>query len=95
MRGGLGAGHRSTGLQAAPGWTSAAPLALVGLLTLAALLTPVPSLAADVQRWGHVTCFVCGRCDKVCPTGIGIKAVSRAIVERFATADRGKEADIS
>lgn len=40
-------------------------------------------LVADVQRWGTITCFVCGRCDKVCPTGIGIEAVSREIVARF------------
>lgn len=40
-------------------------------------------LAADVVRWGHPTCFVCGRCDQVCPTGIGIKAVCREIVNRF------------
>jgi sulfhydrogenase subunit beta (sulfur reductase) len=40
-------------------------------------------LAADPQRWGVITCFLCGRCDKVCPTGIGIRAVSREIVRRF------------
>jgi len=39
-------------------------------------------LAADVVRWGRISCFLCGRCDKVCPTGIGIKAVSREIVKR-------------
>ena len=44
-------------------------------------------LATDVIRWGHVTCFVCGRCDQVCPTGIGIKAVCREIVKRFCDAD--------
>lgn len=41
-------------------------------------------LVADVKRWEHMTCFLCGRCDDVCPTGIGIKAVSRDIVARFS-----------
>jgi formate hydrogenlyase subunit 6/NADH:ubiquinone oxidoreductase subunit I len=40
-------------------------------------------LAADVQRWGHRTCFLCGRCDAACPTGIGIVAVCRELVARF------------
>ncbi len=40
-------------------------------------------LAADVTRWGHITCFACGRCDEACPTGIGIVAVAREIVERY------------
>ena len=40
-------------------------------------------LVADVIRWGHMTCFFCGRCDAICPTGIGIKSVSREIVKRF------------
>jgi len=40
-------------------------------------------LAADVLRWGRISCFLCGRCDRVCPTGIGIKAVSREIVKRY------------
>ena len=42
-------------------------------------------LAADPERWGEISCFLCGRCDAVCPTGIGIVAVSREIVERFST----------
>ncbi len=41
-------------------------------------------LAADLQRWGHLTCFLCGRCDAACPTGIGIRAVAGEIVARFA-----------
>ncbi len=41
-------------------------------------------LAADVTRWGHITCFLCGRCDEVCPTGIGIKSVCREIVKRYS-----------
>lgn len=41
-------------------------------------------LAADVTRWGHITCFLCGRCDDACPTNIGIKSVSRMIVERYS-----------
>ncbi len=40
-------------------------------------------LAADLQRWGEISCFVCGRCDMACPTGIGIQAVAREIVGRF------------
>ena len=40
-------------------------------------------LAADPDRWGEISCFVCGRCDAVCPTGIGIFAVSRELVARF------------
>lgn len=40
-------------------------------------------LVADPQRWGSITCFLCGRCDKVCPTGIGMGAVAREIVKRF------------
>ncbi|MBN1593540.1 MAG: 4Fe-4S dicluster domain-containing protein [Candidatus Coatesbacteria bacterium] len=41
-------------------------------------------LAADVERWGHRTCMLCGRCDEVCPTEIGIKSVCREIVKRFS-----------
>jgi sulfhydrogenase subunit beta (sulfur reductase) len=40
-------------------------------------------LAADVTRWGTISCFLCGRCDDVCPTGIGIKAVTRQLVARY------------
>ena len=40
-------------------------------------------LAADPERWGEISCFVCGRCDAVCPTGIGIFAVARELVTRF------------
>jgi sulfhydrogenase subunit beta (sulfur reductase) len=41
-------------------------------------------LAADKTKWGEISCFLCGRCDAVCPTGIGIVAVARRMVERFA-----------
>jgi heterodisulfide reductase subunit C len=41
-------------------------------------------LAADPTRWGHLTCYLCGRCDAACPTGIGIQSVARRIVSRFA-----------
>ncbi|HUT04736.1 MAG TPA: 4Fe-4S dicluster domain-containing protein [bacterium] len=41
-------------------------------------------LAADVERWGHKTCMVCGRCDDVCPTDIGMKSVCKMIVERYS-----------
>jgi formate hydrogenlyase subunit 6/NADH:ubiquinone oxidoreductase subunit I len=40
-------------------------------------------LAADVTRWGQITCVACGRCDIACPTGIGIFSVVREMVERF------------
>lgn len=40
-------------------------------------------LAADPERWGEISCFLCGRCDAVCPTGIGIVAVARELVARF------------
>ncbi|NVN98312.1 MAG: 4Fe-4S dicluster domain-containing protein [Geobacteraceae bacterium] len=40
-------------------------------------------LAADMTKWGEMGCFTCGRCDAVCPTGIGIVAVARKMVERF------------
>lgn len=43
-------------------------------------------LAADPERWGEIGCFVCGRCDAVCPTGIGILTVARELVERFGGA---------
>lgn len=41
-------------------------------------------LAADVIRYGHITCFLCGRCDKVCPSNIGIKSVCRELIQKFA-----------
>lgn len=40
-------------------------------------------LAADPERWGELGCLLCGRCDAVCPTGIGIFAVAREMVARF------------
>ena len=40
-------------------------------------------LAADQEKWGEISCFVCGRCDAVCPTGIGIVAVALEMVKRF------------
>lgn len=40
-------------------------------------------LAADRTKWGELGCFVCGRCDATCPTGIGIVAVARKMVARF------------
>ena len=43
-------------------------------------------LAADVQRWGQIGCVGCGRCDRTCPTGIGIFAVCEEIVRRFGEA---------
>lgn len=41
-------------------------------------------LAADLEKWGEISCFLCGRCDAVCPTGIGIVAVVREMVARFS-----------
>jgi sulfhydrogenase subunit beta (sulfur reductase) len=40
-------------------------------------------LAADVRRWGRITCVGCGRCENACPTGIGLISVAREMVERF------------
>ena len=48
-------------------------------------------LVADRIRWGHITCFACGRCDDVCPTGIGIFAVSREIVKRYVQPENSVE----
>jgi ferredoxin len=45
-------------------------------------------LAADRVKWGELGCFVCGRCDAVCPTGIGIVAVCRRMVAAFGARDR-------
>ena len=40
-------------------------------------------LAADVRRWGRITCVACGRCETTCPTGIGLLSVAREMVGRF------------
>ena len=40
-------------------------------------------LAADPEKWGEISCFLCGRCDAVCPTGIGMVAVAIELVARF------------
>jgi formate hydrogenlyase subunit 6/NADH:ubiquinone oxidoreductase subunit I len=40
-------------------------------------------LAADPEKWGEISCFLCGRCDAVCPTGIGIVAVMKELVARY------------
>jgi sulfhydrogenase subunit beta (sulfur reductase) len=42
-------------------------------------------LAADPARWGQITCMLCGRCDDICPTGIGIKAVCREMVDKYGS----------
>jgi formate hydrogenlyase subunit 6/NADH:ubiquinone oxidoreductase subunit I len=42
-------------------------------------------LAADVTRRGQISCFLCGRCDKACPTGIGIIAVCREMVAQYGS----------
>jgi sulfhydrogenase subunit beta (sulfur reductase) len=48
-------------------------------------------LAADPERWGEVSCFLCGRCDAVCPTGVGIVSVTREMVERFGGAEQDRQ----
>ncbi len=40
-------------------------------------------LAADVERWGEFGCVACGRCDRTCPTGIGMMAVAEEMVKCF------------
>jgi formate hydrogenlyase subunit 6/NADH:ubiquinone oxidoreductase subunit I len=40
-------------------------------------------LVADVERWGELGCVACGRCDRACPTGIGMMAVIEELVERY------------
>jgi formate hydrogenlyase subunit 6/NADH:ubiquinone oxidoreductase subunit I len=42
-------------------------------------------LAADVERWGELGCVACGRCDRTCPTGIGMIAVAEELVGRYKT----------
>jgi len=37
-------------------------------------------LVDDPVRWGELGCVGCGRCDRHCPTGIGMLAVCRRIV---------------
>lgn len=45
-------------------------------------------LVADLERWGHFTCFLCRRCDSACPTGIGMIAVCRELVSRYGAGER-------
>ncbi len=40
-------------------------------------------LAADPQRWGQLGCVACGRCDRACPTGIGIFALVEEMIKRY------------
>jgi ferredoxin len=40
-------------------------------------------LVDDPQRWGETGCILCGRCDRACPTGIGMFAICDEIVSRF------------
>lgn len=40
-------------------------------------------LVADLQRWGELGCVLCGRCDRACPTGIGMFSICEEIVRRF------------
>lgn len=40
-------------------------------------------LIDDRIKWGRISCFLCGRCDDICPTGLGIQEISRKIVERY------------
>jgi formate hydrogenlyase subunit 6/NADH:ubiquinone oxidoreductase subunit I len=41
-------------------------------------------LVADPLRWGELGCVACGRCDRACPTGIGIFAVIEEMLQRYA-----------
>lgn len=40
-------------------------------------------LAADVERWGKIGCVACGRCDRACPTGIGMFALVEEMLKRY------------
>lgn len=40
-------------------------------------------LVADFERWGELGCVACGRCDRACPTGIGMMNVAEELVERY------------
>jgi len=40
-------------------------------------------LVADPQRWGELGCVACGRCDRTCPTGIGIFALVEEMLNRY------------
>lgn len=40
-------------------------------------------IAADVTRWNTVSCFLCGRCDTVCPVDLGIKTITREMVKKY------------
>lgn len=42
-------------------------------------------LAADVERWGELGCVGCGRCDRACPTGIGMFALAEEMVIRYGS----------
>jgi len=42
-------------------------------------------LVADPLRWGEPGCVACGRCDRACPTGIGMLALCEELVR---TCDR-------
>jgi len=40
-------------------------------------------LVADPLRWGELGCVACGRCDRACPTGIGMLALCEELVRRY------------
>lgn len=40
-------------------------------------------LVDDPLSWGEFGCIFCGRCDRACPTGIGMFAICEEIVRRF------------
>lgn len=40
-------------------------------------------LAADVRRWGRISCVACGRCENVCPSAIGLLSVAREMVAKY------------
>lgn len=40
-------------------------------------------LVADPQHWGELGCVACGRCDRACPTGIGMFALVDELLKRY------------
>lgn len=46
-------------------------------------------LVADVERWGELGCVACGRCDRACPTGIGMFTVVKEMLARYGNESPG------